>query len=212
MCVGAGPGSGGSRCATLSPDGDAVPYGARWSAAAPPEGVLPSPARPAAPLAGRTRLPSPPPLFSPLHPPALSPLYHLFSLFLLRPRVRLSPFMASFPPSLPVSPPSAYVSSRCFARSVPLLSSTAFSLSLCLSLLPSLHPLTCPPSRRPPPFQLDSLAAYPLSVVGRRSLCVSRDFRYLCLTPVVNSPLLQYPAVATSFFGEREGALCSFEK
>lgn len=116
-------------------------------------------------------------------PPALLPLFHLFSLFLLHPRVCQSPFIASFPPSLFLFPSLRL-------RFVPLL--RAFCPSALFSCLPLSRPpspfaplrisLTCPPSRRPPPFQLDSLAAYPLSVARRRSLGV---LRYLCSLPLI---------------------------
>lgn len=135
-----------------------------------------------------------------------SPRHHLFSLFLLRPRVRLSPFMASFPPSLflfPLPPPTFRPARLAASRVMSLCSLPLPSLflSLCLSLSLPLAPAPSdvPPSRRPPPFQLDSLAAYPLSVVRRRSSCVFRD-SYLCLAPV-DSLLLRYPAVATSSLG-----------
>lgn len=108
----------------------------------------------ATPYCERTRPSEFPPFLSIL--PLMSS-YHLFSLFLLRPRVRLSPFMASFPPSLFLfSPLSAHVSSRCFARYIPFLSFNPLSLLL----------------RQPPPFQFDSLAANPLSVVRWQSLCM----------------------------------------
>lgn len=124
--------------------------------------------------------------------PALLRLFHLFSLFLLHPRVRQSPFMASFPPSLFLFPSHRL-------RFIPLLRalypSALFSCHLPLSFLLPLQsslplvsptlptPLTCSSSRRPPPFQLDSLTAYPLSVARRRSSCVFRQL-CLCLAPV----------------------------
>lgn len=150
------------RSATLSPDGDAVlcaqtrPIDRERD---PPPSSSSSSPRVFARLPARSR-PFP---------------FHLFSLFLLRPRVRLSPFMASFPPSLflfPLPPPTFRPSAPASLRQLALpLPPAPPPCPPSLARSSSPPPPTCPPSpRRPPPFQLDSLAANPLSV-GRRRSC-----------------------------------------
>lgn len=118
----------------------ATPYYARANRRAPsPERereVLPSPSLSPLP-SSRPRTPPLPPLFT-FSPP--SP----------RPTVAIHGFLPTV--SLPVSPPSAHVSSRCRARCVPLA------------------PL--PLSSRPPPFQLDSTSDEP--IVSRSSAVVVR--------------------------------------